>query len=31
MYGYVEGFENLVEIYGENENRIGALTINAVQ
>ena len=31
MYGYVEGFENLVEIYGENENRIGALTINTVQ
>ena len=31
MYGYVEGFENLVEIYGENEKTIGALTINTVQ
>tara|TARA_R100001594_G_scaffold64489_2_gene98768 strand:- start:286 stop:537 length:252 start_codon:yes stop_codon:yes gene_type:complete len=30
-YGYIEGFENLVEIYGENDERIGALTINTVQ
>ena len=35
-YGYIEGYglndvQNLVEIYGENEEMIGALTINTVQ
>ena len=31
MYGYVEVGENTVKIYGDNDDVIGALTINTVQ